>query len=196
MPASFWGPDRLLIQRPDGWRVLAWLDAAPLAAGGGTAVPEPNGRRLAILQDGRVRVDAGDPLAAPEEVREIAWDGPGALLAVCGHFALEPPLNPGPSLLPVPVSGCTAQRFGSYPAEGMELWRLPLSGGGGYRSGRPPPTGWNACFVPSRCPNLAWPSIATASRSTAACPPSASGWCPVRAKCATWLRTSPAAYAA
>jgi len=132
MPASFWGPDRLLVRDGGAWRLLSWPDGGELDAGSGTPIPEPGGQRLAVVDEqGRITVGKpGTALLPPETpVREVAWDGADALLAVCGRFALRPPFNPGPTLLPVPETGCTAQRFGDHPADGMSLWRLPLEGG-------------------------------------------------------------------
>jgi dienelactone hydrolase len=106
-----------------------------IAWGDGEAVPEPGGRRLAVREgDGRIRIVGGDDpqlAALPREAgppRAIAWEGSNALLIVTGTLAVTPPYANGPSLLPIPPTGCTAQPFGSVPLRGMRLWRLPLDG--------------------------------------------------------------------
>lgn len=127
----FWGSDRLVVQTLEGWRILGWPSAAELALGEGRAVPQPGGARLAIVRtDGEVFVDGEATQLPPQvgQVQELAWDGPHTLLVVAGKHALNRPYSPGPSLLPVPETGCSAQLFGTYPVEGMALWRVPLDG--------------------------------------------------------------------
>lgn len=130
----FWGCDRLVLQEGrESWRVLAWPSCESLGTGAGPAVLEPAGQRMAaVTADGHLVVEgrpAGQLPAGAGPVVEAVWDGPNALVVVAGSPALAPPHLPGVSLLEVPEEGSTAQGFGSYPKEGMALWRLPLNGG-------------------------------------------------------------------
>jgi dipeptidyl aminopeptidase/acylaminoacyl peptidase len=134
--ARFWGVERVLVQGDGRWSVRGWPGWAELASGDGEAEPEPDGRRLAVrahgdavaVLDGDARTDlAPPPDAGP--LRALAWGSDGGLLLEMGRDPMDPPFGAGPTLLPVPETGCSAQPFGSYPDEGMTLWRLPTDGG-------------------------------------------------------------------
>ena len=121
-----------MLQDPYGWRVVDWPSWREVARGDGRAFPEPGGDRIAVLDaQRRVRVEGGPGPAPPPAagpVRTLAWAGAKALLAVTGTHALQSSFNPGPTLLPVPEQGVSAQRFGAYPVEGMALWHVPMRG--------------------------------------------------------------------
>lgn len=131
---QFWGRDRLLLADEGRWRLLSWPALEELAAGEGRPAPEPGGDRMAVLDPGgAVRILDGPSVHVPAKAGGIVglgWDGSGGLVAVTGSPAIDPPRVPGPSLLAVPKDGPTGQRAGSYPEEGMALWRLPLDGEG------------------------------------------------------------------
>lgn len=129
----FWGSHRVILQGPDGWRVVSWPDLAELARGEGKAAAEPNGDRIVSWRpDGpllRRDCDGERAISFPVEatpIRFVAWGQRNELLAVVGRNALNPPFSQGPSLLPIPSSGATGQRFGTYPTEGMSVWCVPL----------------------------------------------------------------------
>lgn len=133
---QFWNAQTVVLQDSDRWQVLRWPTMAVLAHGDGEAIPEPGGHRLAVRdREGQLHIVDGDEsrhLRLPADahpIRAIAWDGGDALMVVAGKTALNPPYAHGPSLLPVPPTGCTAQSFGSIPALGLRLWRFPLAGG-------------------------------------------------------------------
>jgi hypothetical protein len=133
MPAAFVDPGRVLLGVGPRWRLVSWPEGRELAAGEGVVAPGPGaGGRLAHVGPGarHVHVEGRVPVAAPPgPVHALGWDGQEALLAVSGGSSVAGPYDPGPTLLPVPATGCTAQAFGSFPQEGMRLWRLPLQGG-------------------------------------------------------------------
>lgn len=62
----FWGAERLVLQKAGWWEVRSWPDWQLLEAGGGTAVAEPGGDRLAVVApDGTIRVDGPAALTLP-----------------------------------------------------------------------------------------------------------------------------------
>lgn len=62
----FWDAGRLVLQQPGWWEVRSWPDWQLLEAGGGTAVAEPGGDRLAVVApDGTIRVDGPAALTLP-----------------------------------------------------------------------------------------------------------------------------------
>lgn len=132
---QFWDTRTLVLQDAGRWRVVRWPEMTEIKRGQGEVIPEPGGHRLAVHdRKGRIRIVGGDvprELSLPPDVkplRTVAWNGNDALLVTGGTFALNPPHAQGPSLLPIPAAGCTAQPFGSIPSNGMSLWHLPLDG--------------------------------------------------------------------
>jgi dipeptidyl aminopeptidase/acylaminoacyl peptidase len=123
----FWGADRLLLQRPGRWEVHGWPDWRLLDAGGGTAVAEPDGDRLAVVApDGTIRVDGSGPLALPPAAgapTSLAWSGEGLVVATRSAAGRG---DAG-------ASGVSAQPSNAPPTERSSLWRLPPDGG---------PPGW------------------------------------------------------
>jgi dipeptidyl aminopeptidase/acylaminoacyl peptidase len=118
----FWGADRLLLQQPGRWEVHGWPDWRLLDAGGGTAVVEPAGDRLAVAApDGTVRVDGSDPLALPPMAggpTGLAWSGGGLVVAIRSAGRRG---DGGPG-------GVSARPFDAPPTERTSLWRLPPDG--------------------------------------------------------------------
>src|SRR5438045_4639599 len=123
---SFWSPDTVVVKDWHGWRTLSWPDRRELSSGTGAFHPRPGSDDFAVIADGRLTVN-GEHVQVDGRVAELAWTPDGTLLVVTGRPTA--PHRAPPSLLPVPAQGCTAQRFGSYPNEGMQLWRVPLGGG-------------------------------------------------------------------
>jgi dipeptidyl aminopeptidase/acylaminoacyl peptidase len=118
----FWGADRVLLQRPGRWEVHGWPDWRLLDAGGGTAVAEPDGDRLAVLApDGAVRVAGSGPLALPPTggaPTGLAWSGGGPVVATRSAAGRG---DAGPA-------GVSARPFDAPPTERSSLWRLPPDG--------------------------------------------------------------------
>lgn len=83
----FWGRDRVVIQEPHGWRVLAWPSAQLVLDGAGVFVAGPAGR-WATTDEGVLYGDDGGVIVALDAVSEAAWDGPDALLAVVANGQL------------------------------------------------------------------------------------------------------------
>ena len=76
----FWGTGRLVLQQPGRWEVRSWPDWQLLEAGGGTAVAEPGGDRLAVVApDDTIRVDGKSAaLTLPPGAGRptgLAWSG-------------------------------------------------------------------------------------------------------------------------
>jgi dipeptidyl aminopeptidase/acylaminoacyl peptidase len=119
-----------VLNGPDGWQVLSWPSGHGLQAGEGLALPEPNGPRIAVLRtDGTIMVQGTIVAEADERHRNgVGWAGP-TLVWTRKRPDVRPPFMPGGSLLPVPTTGPTAQRYGSYRDEGMELWQGTPGGG-------------------------------------------------------------------
>jgi dipeptidyl aminopeptidase/acylaminoacyl peptidase len=116
----FWGAERLVLQQLGRWQVRSWPGWQLLEAGGGTAVGEPGGDRLAVAApDGAIRVDGPAPLTLPPaagRLTDLAWGGGGLLVAA---RAAGRPGRPDPA-------GMSARPMGAPPAERSSLWRLPL----------------------------------------------------------------------
>jgi dipeptidyl aminopeptidase/acylaminoacyl peptidase len=117
----FWGAERLLLQQPGSWEVRSWPDWRLLEAGGGTAVAEPGGDRLAVAApDDTIRVDGPAPLALPPGAgrpTDLAWSGGSLVVAARASRSGRP--DP---------AGVSARRLGEPPTERSSLWRLPPDG--------------------------------------------------------------------
>lgn len=115
----FWGPDRVILQGSDSWRIVRWPDLTELDRGEGHAVAEPNGDRvvswyadgLLILRDRDGERAISGPIGATP-MRSAAWGHRNELLSVVGRNALDPPFSAEPSLLPVPASDAMLIRDG------------------------------------------------------------------------------------
>jgi hypothetical protein len=118
----FWDTERLVLQQPGRWEVRSWPDWRLLQAGGGTAVAEHDGDRLAVAApDGTISVDGPEPLTLPSgagRLTNLAWSGGSLVIAA---RAAAWPGRPDPA-------GVSARRFGALPTERTSLWRLPLDG--------------------------------------------------------------------
>jgi dipeptidyl aminopeptidase/acylaminoacyl peptidase len=110
----FWDAGRLLAQRPGRWDLRSWPDWQLLQTGGGTAVGEPGGDRLAVAApDGAIRVAGAAALALPPAAgtpTDLVWSGDSLVVAARAPGGLD---RPGPA---------------GVPAERSSLWRLPLDG--------------------------------------------------------------------
>ncbi len=117
--------NRLLVQAQDEWCIYRWPKPVILAEGRGTVVVVA-GNAVGELTSERGFTLGGEPVSVrlpdDEPVREYAYWPERGVLVVAGRSALTPSVQPGPSLLPVPSQGPTAQRFGSYPEQGPSLW--------------------------------------------------------------------------
>jgi dipeptidyl aminopeptidase/acylaminoacyl peptidase len=117
----FWDAERLVLQQPGSWEVRRWPDWQLLEGGGGTAVTEPGGDRLAVVApDDTIRVDGPTALTLPPGVGRptgLAWNGGSLLVAArtSGSGRSDP-------------AGTSARPFGAAPTERSSLWRLPLDG--------------------------------------------------------------------
>jgi dipeptidyl aminopeptidase/acylaminoacyl peptidase len=113
----FWGTGRLVLQQPGRWEVRSWPDWQLLEAGGGTAVAEPGGDRLAVVApDDTIRVDGPTALTLPPGAGRptgLAWSGGRLVVAARGSGS-------GPS----DPAGVSARPFGAAPTERSSLWRL------------------------------------------------------------------------
>jgi dipeptidyl aminopeptidase/acylaminoacyl peptidase len=119
----FWDAERLVLQQPGRWQVRSWPDWQLLATGGGTAVGEPGGDRLAVAApDGTLRVDGKSAALtlppAAGKLLDLAWSG--GSLVVAARVASRPGRTD--------PAGPSARRFGESPTERTSLWRLPLDG--------------------------------------------------------------------
>jgi hypothetical protein len=118
----FWGTGRLVLQQPGRWEVRSWPDWQLLEAGGGTAVAEPGGDRLAVVApDDTIGVDGKSAaLTLPPGAGRptgLAWSGGSLVVAAraSGSGRSDP-------------AGVSARPFGAAPTERSSLWRLPLDG--------------------------------------------------------------------
>jgi dienelactone hydrolase len=118
----FWGAERLMLRQPGRWEVRGWPGWRLLDAGGGTAVAEPGGDRLAVAApDGTIRVGGRGPLTLPSaagRLTDLAWSDGSLVVAT---RAADGRRREGPA-------GVSARPFGAPPAERSSLWRLPLDG--------------------------------------------------------------------
>jgi dipeptidyl aminopeptidase/acylaminoacyl peptidase len=118
----FWGAERLVLQKARCWEVHNWPNWQLLEAGGGTAVAESGGDRLAVVApDGTIRLDGPTARTLPPvagRLIDLAWSG--GSLVVAARSAARPG-RPDPA-------GVSARRFGAPPIERSSLWRLPLDG--------------------------------------------------------------------
>ena len=54
---AWWGPDHLVLHDAQGWQVRSWPAGTLVAAGGGLAIPHPDGRRWTVATGDGVEVD-------------------------------------------------------------------------------------------------------------------------------------------
>ncbi|SRR6266508_995520 len=129
----FWDAGRLVLQHPGRWEVRAWPDWQLLEAGGGTAVAEPGGDRLAVVApDNTIRAGGPHPLTLPRAagaLTDLAWSG-GSLVIATRAAGERSSADP---------AGVSASPFGAPPAERSSLWRLPLDGAPPIWLSDPPP---------------------------------------------------------
>ena len=117
----FWDAGRLVLQQPGWWEVRSWPDWQLLKAGGGTAVAESGGDRLAVVApDDTIRVDGPTALMPPPGAGRptgLAWSGGSLVVAAraSGSGRSHP-------------AGVSARPFGAASTERSSLWRLPLDG--------------------------------------------------------------------
>jgi dipeptidyl aminopeptidase/acylaminoacyl peptidase len=117
----FWDAGRLVLQQPGWWEVRSWPDWQLLKAGGGTAVPESCGDRVAVVApDDTIRVDGPTALTLPPGAGRptgLAWSGGSLVVAAraSGSGRSDP-------------AGVSARSFGAAPIERSSLWRLALDG--------------------------------------------------------------------
>jgi dienelactone hydrolase len=118
----FWAVERLVLQEPGRWEVRSWPDWRLLEAGGGTAVAEPGGDRLAVVvPDGTIRAGGLGSLTLPPAagtLTDLAWNG-GSLVVAARATARRGGPDP---------AGVSARPFDAPPTERSSVWRLPLDG--------------------------------------------------------------------
>lgn len=128
---QFLDDDHLFVQRSTTWSIYAWPKLTEVSRGRG----RPLWAQLdgTVMRDGDVLTIDGRrlPLHRPagDPLTEVVYSPGRDVLVVAGPSALAPGGKaPGPSLLPVPAAGTTAQQFGTYPEDGPSLWTVSLDG--------------------------------------------------------------------
>ncbi len=128
---QFLDDNHLFVQRRTTWSIYAWPTLAEVSHGPG----RPLWAQLdgTVMRDGDALIIDGRrfPLRLPgeEPITDVVYRPGRDVLVVAGQSAIPPGgTAPGPSLLPVPAAGITAQPFGTYPADGPSLWTVSLDG--------------------------------------------------------------------
>lgn len=127
----FLDPSRLFVQESGAWNVVLWPSGTIISEGRGTGCVDQGEVVASVTPHG---LDLGGhlitvQLPTDERVHAYGYSRGRDILLVAGTSKVGGGRMPGPSLLPIPSEGSTAQEFGTYPAEGPSLWTLnPDSG--------------------------------------------------------------------
>ncbi len=113
---------RLLLQDQAAWKIVTWPGSVPIEEGQGRAIVAA-GKIITSVDRKDFKLD-GLPLPMELPIRSYHYVPGHDILVVTGKSALNPGYTPGPSLLPLPPKGPTAQVFQSYPEEGPSLWSI------------------------------------------------------------------------
>lgn len=119
---QFLDEHHLLLQYQAEWKVVTWPGSVPLEEGRGRAIIAEG--KVITSVDGQNATLDGRSFGMKLPIRDYHYAPGRDILVVAGKSALYPGYTPGPSLLPLPPKGSTAQVFQSYPEEGPSLWSI------------------------------------------------------------------------